>query len=80
METIQIVLDAKLLRAADKAAKQQKVNRSALIRYALQEHLRQLREKELEIETALAIWLARSVAKNTACGRTSRNGPKAEPR
>ncbi|MGH9640253.1 MAG: ribbon-helix-helix protein, CopG family, partial [Bryobacteraceae bacterium] len=39
METIQVVLDAKLLRAAEVAAKRQKVNRSALIRRALQEHL-----------------------------------------
>ena len=39
METIQVVLDAKLLKAADVAAKRQKVNRSALIRQALQEHL-----------------------------------------
>jgi len=48
METIQVVLDAKLLRAADLAAKRQKVNRSALVRQALQEHLKRLRELELE--------------------------------
>ncbi|MGP0074144.1 MAG: CopG family transcriptional regulator [Bryobacteraceae bacterium] len=48
METIQIVLDAKLLRAADVAAKRQKVNRSALIREALQQHLKRLRIRELE--------------------------------
>ena len=48
METIQIVLDAKLRRAADQAARRLRVNRSALIRRALQEHLKQLREKELE--------------------------------
>jgi metal-responsive CopG/Arc/MetJ family transcriptional regulator len=48
METIQVVLDAKLLRAADLAAKRQKVNRSALIRHALQQHLKRLRELELE--------------------------------
>jgi metal-responsive CopG/Arc/MetJ family transcriptional regulator len=48
METIQIVLDTKLLRATDLAAKRQKVNRSALVRQALQEHLRRLRELELE--------------------------------
>ncbi len=48
METIQVVLDAKLLKAADLAAKRQKVNRSALIRHALQEHLKRLRELELE--------------------------------
>lgn len=48
METIQVVLDTKLLKAADRAAKRQKVNRSALIRRALQEHLRHLHELDLE--------------------------------
>ena len=48
METIQVVLDAKLLKDADLAAKRQKVNRSALIRRALQEHLKHLKERELE--------------------------------
>lgn len=48
METIQVVLDAKLLKAADVAAKRQKVNRSALIRRALEEHLRRLRVSEME--------------------------------
>lgn len=48
METIQIVLDKKLLIAADRAAKRAKVNRSALMREALREHLRRmdLRAKE----------------------------------
>ena len=48
METIQVVLDTKLLKAADLAARRQKVNRSALIRQALQEHLRRLRTLDLE--------------------------------
>jgi metal-responsive CopG/Arc/MetJ family transcriptional regulator len=48
METIQVVLDTKLLKAANLAAKRQKVNRSALIRHALQQHLKRLRELELE--------------------------------
>lgn len=48
METIQVVLDTKLLKAADRAAKHQKVNRSALIRHALQQHLQRLREMDLE--------------------------------
>jgi metal-responsive CopG/Arc/MetJ family transcriptional regulator len=42
METIQVVLDAKLLRATDRAARQEGRNRSALIREALREHLRNL--------------------------------------
>jgi metal-responsive CopG/Arc/MetJ family transcriptional regulator len=48
METIQVILDAKLLKAADTAAKRQKVNRSELIRQALREHLRHLRVVDLE--------------------------------
>ena len=48
METIQVVLDTKLLKAADLAAKRHKLNRSALIREALQQHLKRLRELELE--------------------------------
>lgn len=48
METIQVVLDAKLLKAADTAAKSQKVNRSQLIRQALREHLERLRIVDLE--------------------------------
>jgi metal-responsive CopG/Arc/MetJ family transcriptional regulator len=48
METIQVVLDAKLLKAADNAAKRKKVNRSELIRQALREHLGRLRAADLE--------------------------------
>lgn len=48
METIQVVLDAKLLKAADTAAKKEKVNRSALMRRALEEHLKRLHIRELE--------------------------------
>jgi len=48
METIQVVLDSALLRAANGAAKRARINRSALIRNALREYLNQLsiREKE----------------------------------
>jgi metal-responsive CopG/Arc/MetJ family transcriptional regulator len=48
MQTIQVVMDAKLLKAADTAAKRRKVNRSALIRQALQEHLSRVRMMDLE--------------------------------
>jgi len=48
METIQVVLDSKLLRAADRAARRMKLNRSALIRSALHEHLRRLEVREME--------------------------------
>jgi metal-responsive CopG/Arc/MetJ family transcriptional regulator len=42
METIQVVLDKKLLVAANRAARRMKANRSALVRDALREHLRRL--------------------------------------
>ena len=48
MQTIQVVLDTKLLKSTDLAAKRQKVNRSALIRQAIQAHLDRLRELEME--------------------------------
>ena len=48
MQVIQIVLDKRLLQAADQAAKQTRKNRSALMRDALREHLQrlELRAKE----------------------------------
>lgn len=48
METIQVILDAKLLKATDTAAKRHKLNRSQLIRQAVREHLARLRTLELE--------------------------------
>jgi metal-responsive CopG/Arc/MetJ family transcriptional regulator len=48
MQTIQVVLDAKLLKAADRAARRAKLNRSALIRNALRNYLKTLRARELE--------------------------------
>ncbi len=42
MEIVQVVLDKKLLQAADRAAKRTRRNRSALVRDALREHLRGL--------------------------------------
>jgi metal-responsive CopG/Arc/MetJ family transcriptional regulator len=49
METIQVVLDKKLLHAADQAARRTKRNRSALIRDALREHLRKLETRAREL-------------------------------
>jgi len=48
METIQVVLDKKLLQATDRAALLTKRNRSALVRDALREHLRLLTVQSLE--------------------------------
>lgn len=48
MKTIQVVLDDKTLRVADRAAQREKVNRSALIRKAIV--LYAARQHELELE------------------------------
>jgi metal-responsive CopG/Arc/MetJ family transcriptional regulator len=42
METIRVVLDKRLLRAVDRAARRRKLSRSALAREALLEHIRRL--------------------------------------
>ena len=48
MTTIQVVLEDSLLEAADRAVRRLKVNRSALFRDALREHLRRLTVLEKE--------------------------------
>ncbi len=48
METVQIVLDKKLLAATDRAARRSKQNRSSLVREALREHLRRLETRAKE--------------------------------
>ncbi len=48
METIQIILDKKLLHATDRAARRAKRNRSALVRDALREHLQKLETRDKE--------------------------------
>ena len=49
METIQVVLDFKLLRATELTARRTKSNRSARIREAIRAHLKnvEIREREL---------------------------------
>lgn len=48
METVQIVIDQKLLKAADRAARRARQNRSELVREAIREHLRRLEIRALE--------------------------------
>jgi metal-responsive CopG/Arc/MetJ family transcriptional regulator len=48
MKTIQVVIEEDLLRSADRAARDLKMNRSSLIRDALREYLRRLRVADLE--------------------------------
>jgi metal-responsive CopG/Arc/MetJ family transcriptional regulator len=43
-----VVLEERLLRAADRAARRLKLNRSAFIREALREHLKRLRSRDKE--------------------------------
>lgn len=45
MQTIEITVDEQLLRAADRAARRRKTNRSALVREALREHLKRLERR-----------------------------------
>lgn len=54
MATIQVVLDDALLEITDRFAKQQRVNRSVLIREALRAHLKKLRYQELERQERVA--------------------------
>ena len=63
METIQIVLDKKLLLATDRAARRSKRNRSALVRDALREHLRRLDVRDKEGRDRLG-YSARPKARN----------------
>jgi metal-responsive CopG/Arc/MetJ family transcriptional regulator len=49
METIQVVLDSKLLHATEVAARRTKLNRSALIREALRAYLKNLAIREWEL-------------------------------
>ena len=48
METVQVVIDKKLLQASDRAAKKAKLNRSELVRLALREHLQRMQILEAE--------------------------------
>ena len=47
METIQVVIDSKLLRSANAAARRSRQNRSALIREALRGHLSRMKILEM---------------------------------
>ena len=49
MRIVQIVLDQKLLHAADQAAKRTRRNRSALVREALREYLHRLEVRASEV-------------------------------
>jgi hypothetical protein len=48
MQTIQVAVDVRLLRATDNAARRKKVDRSALVREALREHLKRLEQRDSE--------------------------------
>lgn len=48
MKTIQVVLESELLRATDSAARKARINRSALVRKALREHLKRAEIRKME--------------------------------
>jgi metal-responsive CopG/Arc/MetJ family transcriptional regulator len=48
VETIQVVLEAELLKAADRAARKLKTNRSALFRDALRGYLKRIESRDRE--------------------------------
>jgi metal-responsive CopG/Arc/MetJ family transcriptional regulator len=48
MQAIEVVLGRELLKAADTAARRNRIQRSTLIRNALREHLKRLRIREAE--------------------------------
>jgi metal-responsive CopG/Arc/MetJ family transcriptional regulator len=48
VETVQIVLEKALLQATDRAARQRRLNRSALVREALRAYLKRLQTAERE--------------------------------
>ena len=48
MDTVQIVIGKDLLQATDRAARERRINRSALVREALRTHLKRLATAERE--------------------------------
>jgi metal-responsive CopG/Arc/MetJ family transcriptional regulator len=80
MATIQVVLDKKLLKAADSAAKRQNLNRSALIREALQNHLKHLHELQLEDQDRRGYLAQPNARRNIALGRMLHRGHDAKQR
>lgn len=74
METIQVVLDRKLLQAADRVVRRTKRNRSALIRDALREHLADWRSAPWRSATARATPNGGGRATSPRFGRRRRRG------
>jgi hypothetical protein len=78
MKTIQVVLDAKLLKEIDLTARRQKVNRSTVTRSALQQHLKGLREMEWESRSGAVTSLSLNVRRGSASGRMPQRGRNTE--
>jgi metal-responsive CopG/Arc/MetJ family transcriptional regulator len=80
MQTIQIVLDKKLLQATDQAARRTKQNRSALVRDALENtsgHCKSALEKKATV-SGIPGGLRRPM--NSLLGRRRRHGLPSSPR
>jgi hypothetical protein len=74
MKAVQIVLDKKLLHAADQAARRTKQDRSALVRDALREHLRRFECAPVKSATAGVICDVRQPTPSFGVGNRRRRG------
>jgi Arc/MetJ-type ribon-helix-helix transcriptional regulator len=72
METIQVVLEEDLLKAADRAVRKLKTNRSALIREALRSHLRRLDQIGRDSRDIPILSIGRTSGTRWRIGRTNR--------
>ena len=79
MQIIQIVLDKKLLHAADQAAKRTQRNRSALVRDALREHLRRLELRASEERDRQGYYDIRKPTRKRGVGNRRPCGRKNSP-
>ena len=75
METIQVVLDSKLLRATEVAARRTKLNRSALIREALRAHLKNLEIREREFRDRRGYEASQQDSKGSSSWEAEANWP-----
>ena len=80
METVQIVLDKSLLQATDRAARRLKLNRSALVREALREHLKMLEVRTSEERDRGVMRGSSKPAMNLPSGRRRPRGRRNSPR
>jgi len=76
MRVVQIVLDKKLLHAADQAAKRTRRNRSALVREALREYLRRLELRASEVRDRQGYSRQSSATRKRGVGKSEATWPE----